>query len=494
MRVTRRRPVPDGPELAGPELAGLLREAGLTEVDAGTRRRAEYASDASNYRVVPAAVAFPRHADEVLAALAVCRTHRVPLTVRGAGTSVAGNAVGAGLVLDLSRHLNRVLEVDPAAGLARVEPGAVLDDLQRAARPHGLRFGPDPSTHARCTLGGMIGNNACGAHAVGYGRTSDNVLALDVVDGTGRRFTAAEGLDAAPGVDAVVGRHLATLRTELGRFARQGSGYALEHLLPERGAHLARALVGSEGSCAVVLGATLRLVPTPAATALAVLGYPDVASAADATPGVLRHAPIAVEGLDARLVDVVRARHAAVPLLPPGAAVSALPRRAAVPALPPGAAWLFVEVAGESEPAALAAARAVCRSADALGSLVVPAGPQAAALWRIREDGAGLGGRTPAGAPAWPGWEDAAVPPAVLGRYLRDFAGLLAEHRLDGLLFGHFGDGCVHVRLDLPLAGQPQRLRPFLRDAASLVAGYGGSLSGEHGDGRARSEIGRAHV
>lgn len=422
--------------------------------------------------MVPVAVAFPRAVEEIVAALAVCREHGVPLTVRGGGTSVAGNAVGTGLVLDVSRHLHRVLSVDAQARTAVVQPGAVLDDLQRVAGGSRLRFGPDPSTHARCTLGGMIGNNACGPHALAYGRTSDNVVELDVLAGTGERFVARAGT-SVPAVDEVISGSLATIRSELGRFGRQVSGYSLEHLLPERGADLGKALVGSEGTCAIVLGATVALVEQPPATALAVLGYPDMASAADATPALLPLRPLAVEGIDARLVDVVRARKG------PGS----------VPNLPRGAGWLFVETGGPTPAAAVNAARRVVAAADAADAVVVPAGPQARTLWRIREDGAGLAGRTAAGEPAWPGWEDAAVPPAALGTYLREFDALLASYRLSGLSYGHFGDGCVHVRIDFPLASRPAVFRSFLLDAARLVAGYGGSLSGEHGDGRARGEL-----
>ncbi|GAC1327777.1 MAG: FAD-binding and (Fe-S)-binding domain-containing protein [Mycobacteriales bacterium] len=457
----------------GEALAGLLRaRVGLGEVDVSTRRRAEYSTDASNYRVVPAAVVFPRSVGEMLAVASVCREYGVPLTTRGGGTSIAGNAVGTGVVLELSRHLNRVVSVDPEARSAVVEPGVVLDDLQRMAAPYGLRFGPDPSTHARCTVGGMIGNNACGPRALSGGKTAENVLALDVVTGAGERLTASAGVALPTAVEAVVQSHLATIRTELGRFNRQVSGYSLEHLLPERGRDLAKALVGTEGTCAVVLGATVRLVAAPPATALAVLGYPDMASAADAVPGLLPHAPVAMEGLDARLIDVVRRRKGLT----------------AVPDLPRGAGWLLVETGGATSAEAVAAAEALVPDAGALDALVLPAGPRQLAMWRIREDGAGLGGRTPDGAAAWPGWEDAAVPPASLGAYLREFEALMAAHRLDGLIYGHFGDGCVHVRIDFPLA-RPGALRSFVTAAATLVASYGGSLSGEHGDGRARSEL-----
>jgi FAD/FMN-containing dehydrogenase/Fe-S oxidoreductase len=465
------------------ELAAALTRAGLTDVDAGTRRRAEYSSDASNYRLVPAVVAFPRHVDEVAPALAVARRFGVPVTSRGGGTSTAGNSVGTGLILEVSRHLNHVLEVDPDGRSARVEPGAVLDTITHAAIPYGLRYGPDPSTHARATIGGSIGNNACGARALKYGRTADNVLELDVLTAAGTRFTAARhGRDSGgPGgaaaalladLDGVVRGNLATIRTEFGRFTRQVSGYSFEHLLPENGADVAKFLVGTEGTLAVILGATVRLVESPKAVALTVLGYPDMPTAADAVPALLPHDVVALEGMDARLVEVVRSRRGA----------------AAVPDLPRGDGWLFVETAGETDAEARAAAEKLVADAGCLDSTIVT-GVVAQALWRIREDGAGLGGRTPAGAPAWPGWEDAAVPPQHLGAYLREFQTLLREHAVDGLVYGHFGDGCVHARIDFPFSTAPATFREFVVAAAKLVGSHGGSMSGEHGDGRARGEL-----
>jgi FAD/FMN-containing dehydrogenase/Fe-S oxidoreductase len=465
------------------ELAAALRKVGLTEIDTAARRRAEYSSDASNYRVVPMVVAFPRSADEMIAALTVSRELGVPVVGRGAGTSIAGNALSTGLVLDTSRHLNRVLSVDPERRTAVVEPGAVLDSITKAAAPFGLRFGPDPSTHSRATIGGAIGNNACGSRALRYGRSADNVVALDVLTGTGVRFTAGRyGKDAPPagasesallaGLRALVDGDLATIRTEFGRFTRQVSGYSAEHLLPENGFDVAKFLSGTEGTLALTLGATVRLVDAPRATALAVLGYPDMPAAADAVPALLPHQPVALEGLDSRMVDVFRARRGA----------------AAVPGLPRGGGWLFAETSGATEAEAAAAARKLAADAGCLDSAVFT-GPKAAALWRIREDGAGLGGRTPDGAPAWPGWEDSAVPPASLGPYLRELSALMTRHGVDGLLYGHFGDGCVHVRIDFPLRDRPRVLRAFTEDAAKLAASYGGSASGEHGDGRARGEL-----
>ncbi|WP_420115075.1 FAD-binding oxidoreductase, partial [Pseudactinotalea sp.] len=457
-----------------PDLLADLRAAVRGEVDASSRRRAEYSTDASNYRVVPEVVVFPRSTEDVLATLEVARAHGSPLTSRGGGTSVAGNAVGPGVVIDFSRHLNKVLEIDPQARTARVQPGTVMSTLQAAAKPHGLRFGPDPSTQNRCTIAGMIGNNACGPHAVAYGRTADNTRSLDVVDGTGRRFTAGRGdLAAIPGLAELVSANLAMIRTEFGRFGRQVSGYSLEHLLPENGRDLAKFLVGTEGTLVTVLEATVDLVPIPGSPTIVALGYPDRPAAADAVPAMLAHRPLAVEGLDDRLLDVVR-RHSSAP----------------IPDLPDGAGWLLVEVGGETQEEAYANAEALVRDAGTSAVRIIPAGSEATRIWQIRADGAGLAGRTPSGAQAWPGWEDAAVPPERLGAYLREFNALLDRYGVDGLPYGHFGDGCIHVRIDLPLdrPGGEAIFRDFMHDAAALVASHGGSLSGEHGDGRARGD------
>jgi FAD/FMN-containing dehydrogenase/Fe-S oxidoreductase len=467
-----------------PEIAAHLRSRGVREVDASARRRAEYSSDASLYRVVPAAVAFPRSAEDIALTVEVCRENQVPLTLRGAGTSLAGNAIGPGVVLDVSRYLSRILSIDPESQTAVVEPGVILDDLQRAAAPYGLRLGPDPSTHSRCTVGGMIGNNACGSRALRYGRTADNVLRLDVVTGAGERLSLSSPDGSRPQGEApalaalrgVIGAHLAVVRTEFGRFGRQVSGYSLEHLLPERGFDVPKALVGTEGTCAVTTQATVRLRPAPARTVLVVLGYPELAQAADAVPQLLPLDPVAIEGLDSGITDLGRAA------LGPAA-----------PDLPPGRGLLMVELAGASDTGLsdTGLTDAVARLLAAAGNPphVVAADPrQSAAIWRIREDGAGLVARPEGGRAHHAGWEDAAVPPARLGGYLRDFTALMREHRLHGLPYGHFGDGCVHIRLDFDFTA-PQRFRDFLTDAADLVARHGGSMSGEHGDGRARSEL-----
>ena len=459
----------------------------LIDVDASSGTRARYSSDAGLTRIPPLAVAFPRTPEQAIAAFDLARTHGVPLTARGGGTSCASNAIGPGLVLDFSRHMNRVISVDPEARTATVEPGCVGSTLQAAAAEYGLRFGPDPSSQNRATIAGMVANNACGPHATAWGRTSDNIVSLDCVDGQGRHFTATTGHDAAlsdvPGLASLIDSHLAPIRTELGRFKRQVSGYSLEHLTPEGGRNLAAMLAGTEGTLVLILSITVRLVPLPDAPVLAALGYRSMIEAADDVPTLLTHSPLAVEGMDRRLVDVVRAHKG------PGA----------VPALPDGEGWLLVEVGapGEDVTASLERARALCADSAAIDTVVYPPGAQASALWRIRADGAGLGGRTPPDGEgggdqqAWPGFEDAAVPPENLGAYLRDFTALMEEFDIDGLLYGHFGDGCVHVRLAMPLE-TPEGVahsRAFLQSAARICAAHGGSVSGEHGDGRARGEL-----
>ncbi|TDD73330.1 FAD-binding oxidoreductase, partial [Actinomadura darangshiensis] len=411
----------------------------------------------------------------------VCRDAGVPLTMRGGGTSIAGNAVGPGVVVDVSRHLNRVLEIDPEAGTALVEPGIVQARLHQVAAEHGLRFGPDPSTRTRATLGGMIGNNACGSRALGYGRTSDNVLGLDVVTGSGERLRLGD----VPGgamesvllerLRGLAHENLALIRTEFGRFGRQVSGYSLEHLLPEQGFDVARALVGSEGTLALTLAARIRMVREPACRLLAVLGYGSMAEAADAVPAMLPHGPVACEGLDSRIANVVRERRGAD----------------AVPPLPGGSGWMLVELAGPEIGALRATAQKVVGESGCVDSMLVEDMALADALWRIREDGSGLVARTPEGEQAHAGWEDAAVPPERLGAYLREFETLLGEYDLFGVPYGHFGDGCIHVRIDFPFgrANGTRVFRDFLNEAAALAARHGGTMSGEHGDGRARSEL-----
>ncbi len=460
-------------------LQAALRAAvrGPVRFDRGTR--AMYAADASNYRHVPIGVVAPVDAADAEAAVAVCRAHDVPVLPRGAGTSIAGNAVNAAVLLDFTRHMNAVLEIDPAARTARVQPGVVLDALRAAAASHGLTFGPDPSTHDRCTLGGMIGNNSCGAHSVAWGKTVDNVRALDVLTYRGERVTVGAG---TPGAGAIPER-LRALRDELAADIRAGvpkltrrvSGYNLDALLPENGFDLAKALVGTEGSCVTVLAATVDLVPSPAARALAVLGFPDVYVAAEAAPAVRELGPLAIEGMDYRLIDARRA--------------AARPGDSAIDALPDGRAWLYVETGGADAVEAEAAAKAVTRLGPSSAVFTSPS--EQRALWRIREDGSGLVTRRPDGGEAWPGWEDAAVPPSRLASYLRAFDALLAEHRLGGAYYGHFGDGCLHVRIDFDLH-TPAGIRGFRRfvtEAADLVVAHGGSLSGEHGDGQARGEL-----
>ena len=459
------------------QIAETLRREGVADVDDSNLAKALYSSDASLYRVVPAVVVRPRHVDELIATVAVARESGIGLTMRGAGTSIAGNAVGAGIVVDTSKHLNRILSLDRETRTAVVQPGVVHAALQREARSHGLRFGPDPSTHSRCTVGGMIGNNACGSRSLGYGRTVDNVEGLDVVTIAGERLAlgpAATSSALLTRLDETIGADLATVRTEFGRFARQVSGYGLEHLLPERGRRADRFMVGSEGTLAVVLAATVGLVEDAPHRVLVVLGYPTMADAADAVPGLLGHRLTACEGLDSRIVDVVRRRRGA----------------GSVPPLPEGAGWLFTEVTGDSAQEAAARATAVAADASALDHRVVPDAVEQAALWRIREDGAGLAARS-LDRPAQSGWEDAAVPPESLGGYLRAFDDLLRGYGYNGMPYGHFGEGCVHVRIDFRLDSSSGRggFRSFLEEAAGLVASYGGSLSGEHGDGRARSEL-----
>ncbi|GAA1551771.1 FAD-binding and (Fe-S)-binding domain-containing protein [Kribbella hippodromi] len=474
-------------------LVAALRRELRGEVADDRRTRALYAADGSNYRAVPDLVVVPADADELAAAVTLTAAAGAPVVVRGGGTSMAGNAIG-GVVIDTSRHVNRILELDPAARTAVVEPGVVLTDLLAAARPHGLAFGADPSSASRATLGGMIANNACGAHSVAWGTTADNLQSLDTVlaDGTRLTFDAVSAgrdvLAARPGregelhraLQAFVDQNELLIRRRFGQFTRQISGYALHRLLPEHGYNVAGLLAGSEGGLAATLRATVRLTELPKAKVLCVLGFGDSITSADCVPVVLRHRPLTMESINNELVD-------RLPAEVRDAAVSA--------GLPAGNAWLLVEIGGDDEPAAAGAARTMLEElrdsgSPATASLVTDPKAQAV-LWRCRTDAAGLATRRADGAEAWGGWEDAAVPPERLGAYLRGLDELLGRHGLSGASYGHFGEGCMHMRIDFDLLSTRgvATYREFVDQAADLVVELGGSVSGEHGDGRARGEL-----
>jgi FAD/FMN-containing dehydrogenase/Fe-S oxidoreductase len=491
----------NGEATKAPDLAtALLQELETAGVpaDASPRRRSEYSYDASNYRIEPLAVAFPRTVDDVVAALAACRATGTAVIARGGGTSMAGNAVGPGLILDFSRHMNRVLAINDESGTVDVEPGVILATLSRdveQATGGRCTFAPDPSSKNRATVGGSIANDACGNHSVRYGRTSDHVAEIDLVTSDGARLTATEtGLRATDSSDsfsalraeAIAGSlaeiaqaNLSTFRLEFGNIPRQVSGYHLENLLPEKKFNIARAVVGSEGTWAIIVGARMKLVPKPAAALLVCLGYEDVVDAARDIPTILEFSPAAVEGTDEAIVATMRHRRGPASVL----------------GLPEGRAWLFVDLDGDGPATVRAQADLLLKRLEENGRLIQgrPAADPAerASLWRVREDGAGLSSRLASGGESWPGWEDSAVAPARLADYLSDLRDLLAEHELTGVMYGHFGAGCMHMRITYDLRTEEGRqvFRTFTRRAAELVVRHGGSLSGEHGDGRARSEL-----
>ncbi|MDY6999685.1 MAG: FAD-binding and (Fe-S)-binding domain-containing protein, partial [Actinomycetota bacterium] len=476
----------------GRRLGAQLRSELRGTVRDDATARALYAADASNYRVVPDLVVVPADVDDLAAAVAVTAAAGAPVTLRGGGTSMAGNAIG-GVVIDASRHVNRILDIDTVARTAVVEPGVVLTHLLAAAKPHKLAFGADPSSASRATLGGMIANNACGAHSVAWGTTADNVRALEVLLADGARTTlTAHGdraeLCAQPGrvgelhraLTGFADAHETEIRRRFGRFTRQISGYALHELLPERGYNVAALLCGSEGGFAATLRATVALTPLPGARVLCVLGFADSVASAECVPAVLAHHPLTMESINDQLVDRL-----------PGEV-----RRAAIDAgLPEGRAWVLVEMGGEDLVAATMAAEKMLMAlkdsgSPATASLVTEPAAQAV-LWRCRTDAAGLATRRADGAEAWGGWEDAAVPPHRLADYLRGLDELMARFGLSGASYGHFGEGCMHMRIDFDLlsAAGVRAYRDFVEQATDLVVSLGGSVSGEHGDGRARSEL-----
>lgn len=459
--------------------------------------RAVYAADASNYRQVPVCVVLPRSAADIEAALSVCRQFDVPVLARGGGTSMNGQAVNVAAVIDTSKYMNRVLAVDPSAQVADVEPGVVCDALRNAAEVHGLTFGPDPATHSRCTLGGMIGNNSCGAHSIMAGKTVDNIESMEILTYDGARFrvgpTPDDALHAIIAAGGRRGQIYSALRDLRDRYAdairdgfprinRRVSGYNLDQLLPENGFNVARALVGTEGGCAITLEARTRLVHSPRERSVLVLGFPDIYLAGDAVPRILPFKPIATEGLDIAIIGGLKRR---------GLRLDDIAR------LPAGDAWIMVEFGADTRAAAQAQAQALIDSwagePDAPSHWLIEEPEWAERIWTIREVGASA--TSLQDQPGLPdpvvGWEDAAVDPLRLGDYLREFQRLIDRYGYQTSLFGHFGDGCIHARItfDLRSVEGIRSWRAFLREAAELVVRYGGSLTGEHGDGQARAEF-----
>ena len=468
------------------------------EVRFDTGARAAYSADASNYRQIPIGVVIPRTIEDLLETVDLCREYGMPILPRGGGTSQNGQCVNVAVVIDTSKYLNRVLDVDPAAMTARVEPGVVCDALREAAERHGLTFGPDPATHSRCTLGGMIGNNSCGAHSVMAGKTVENIETLDILTYDGLRLTVGPTSEnelvriiRAGGRRGEIYARLRDLRDKYAdlirarfpQIKRRVSGYNLDQLLPENGFNVARALVGTEGTCVITLGAKTRLVPSPQARVLLVLGFPDIYAAGDAVPDILPFRPIATEGLDERIIGGLRERGL---------------RLADIALLPPGRAWIMVEFGAATISAASAQAAALVRHFarepdTAPASWLIDDPALCERIWTIRETAASATALTihPGEPDPAVGWEDAAVDPLRLGDYLRDFQALVDRHGYQTSLYGHFGDGCIHARItfDTRSAAGIETWRSFLRAAAELVVQYGGSLSGEHGDGQAKAEF-----
>ncbi|HEY9522574.1 MAG TPA: FAD-linked oxidase C-terminal domain-containing protein, partial [Thermopolyspora sp.] len=479
----------------------VLRRALRERVDGEIRfdpgSRATYATDASNYRQVPVGVVVPRTVEAAAEAVMVCREHDVPIVSRGGGTSLAGQSCNAAVVIDWSKYCTSVVSVNAENRTAVVEPGIVLDALNARVREQGLIYGPKPATHSHCTLGGMIGNNSCGATAQAFGKTVDNIHRLEVLTYDGTRFWAGPTTDAdyeriiaAGGRRAEIYRALRDLRDRYGalirarfpRIPRRVSGYNLDALLPENGFDVARALVGSESTLVTILRAELKLAVDPPARALLVLGYPSIFAAADAVPTINAHQPFALEALDERLITFEKTKH-----LNPEA----------LKLLPEGAGWLMVQFDADTAEAADAKARRLIDDLDggphtpSVHFLDDPAREDE--MWRVREAGLGATAQVPGKPDTWPGWEDSAVAPERLGGYLRELHRLMREYGYaeTASLYGHFGHGCVHTRIPFDLVTAPgvRRFREFVERSADLVARYDGSLSGEHGDGQARAEL-----
>ena len=476
------------------ELESRLRSALCGEVHFDMGFRALYAADSSNYRQLPIGVILPREAADVEAALEACRATGAAVLPRGAGTSLAGQCANVAVVFDFSKYMNRLSAIDPDARLATVEPGIVLDRLREAAEAHHLTYAPDPATHSRCTLGGMIGNNSCGVHGLLGGKVSDNVEKLDIVLYDGTRMTVGRTSDAElnamiraggrigqiyAGLAGLRDRYADLVRKKFPRIPRRVSGYNLDQLLPENGFHVARALVGTEGTCATILSATLNLASSPPFRVLTALSFADAFLAADAVPRALEHGPIGLEGFDGLLVDFMRRKNLAVE---------------DVSLLPPGGGFLLVEMGAWNADEAQQKAEALVR--DAQTWPVMPRAriynaTEAARVWTVRESALGATVFVPGEPDGWEGWEDAGVPPEQLGAYLRGIAALMGEYGYRSAMYGHYGQGCVHMRINFDFSSEKglRDFREFLDRAADLVLSFGGSLSGEHGDGQARAAL-----
>jgi FAD/FMN-containing dehydrogenase/Fe-S oxidoreductase len=472
-----------------------LRKAIEGEVRFDRGSRALYATDASNYRQVPIGVVIPRTVDDVVETVAAAHRYGAPILSRGGGTSLCGQCCNVAVVMDFSKCLYHILELDPERRQARVQPGLVLDNLRDAAEQHHLTFGPDPSTHNHCTLGGMIGNNSCGVHSIMAGETAENVESLEILTYDGLRMTVGRTSDAdyarvltQGGRRADIYRRLKQLsdryadeiRARFPKIPRRVSGYNLPALLPENGFDLAKALVGTESTCVTVLEAQVRLVESPPVRSLVVLGYPDVYSAGDHIPDILRYGPIGLEGMDDRLVDdMVKMR-----IHPKD-----------VKLLPAGGGWLLAEFGGNSKEEADGKAKSMM---EALQGVQHPPSmklyddpPAEDVIWNVRKSGLGATAHLPGEPPTWEGWEDSSVPVERLGDYLRGLRKLFDRYGYGCSLYGHFGQGCVHTRIDFDLETQDgiRKFRSFLFDAADLVLSFGGSISGEHGDGQSKAEL-----
>jgi FAD/FMN-containing dehydrogenase/Fe-S oxidoreductase len=487
-------------QLDASTLEAALRRHLRGEVRFDSGSRALYATDGSNYRQVPIGVVVPRDQEDVLATVALCRDYRAPLLARGGGTSLAGQCCNAAVILDFSKYMAAILEVDPIKRIARVEPGVVLDTLRAAAEKHHLTFAPDPATHDRCTLGGMIGNNSCGVHSIMAGKTDDNIEALEVLTYGGQRLhvgaTSADDFDLFireggrraeiyAGLKSIADRYGNQVRSQYPNIPRRVSGYNLNHLLPENGFHVARALVGSEGTCVTILEATCRLVESPPERVLVVIGWPDIYICADHVPQIMlgtdrEHRPIGLEGLDDIMVTASRRKRVNLE----GLAL-----------LPEGGGWLMVEfganTAAEAEAQAHNLMAALDRSAAPPNMRLFTDKKQIRRIWEVRESSLGVTSHVPGEPPRWEGFEDSAVAPEKLGAYLRDLRRLMQAFHYEGSFYGHFGHACVHTRMDYDLESTEgvRKFRQFMEEAADLVVGYGGSLSGEHGDGQARAEL-----
>jgi len=492
----------DSIEVNAKKLKRALKKVVTGEVRFDNGTKALYSTDGSNYRQFPIGVVLPKSEDDIINTVRLCKEFGAPVICRGGGTSLAGQCCNVAVMMDMTKYYNKILSMDKESKTVTIQTGIVLDEMRNAtADKIGLTFGPDPATHSHCALGGMLGNDSCGIHSVmsqfyGNGaRTADNVASMTILTYDGLKMkvgpTSPDELEKIISeggrkgeiykkMSELADKYADKIRDQFPHIPRRVSGYNLPALLPENGFNVAKALVGSESTLVTILEATMELVTDFKGRSLLVLGYPDLPSSGYAVPQIMKHKPVGLEGIDHLLIEFMERKDLNV---------------ADIPLLPKGEAWLLVEFGGdnkeESDNKAKGLMDELKRNENPPTMSLFDDRKQEAKLWEVRESGLGATAWVPGEPKGHPGWEDSAVPPDKVGDYLKDLRALFDKYDYHPSIYGHFGQGCIHCRVgfDLITAEGIGKYKRFTVEASHLVLKYGGSNSGEHGDGQARGDL-----